>query len=127
MKPGLGLGMTCQACPVQRAVSELLPELPTAQTSPDDVAETSLKLENATRGLRTSCHSEPFQWTVNVFAPASPTAQMSSGPTAATPSSCVYSLGEVGLGTTLHFVPSQCSINVRLTPPLAYSPTAHTL
>src|SRR4029077_1570441 len=52
-----------------------------------------------------------------------PTAQASFGAIAVTPKRVICPLPGLGLGTTLHLVPSKCSINVA---PRATFPTAQT-
>src|SRR6476646_9163095 len=67
----------------------------------------------------------PFQCSISVWLPAMPTAQTSLAATAATPSRTLLAPG-LGLATTAHAVPFQCSTSVRLALPEKYMPTAHT-
>src|SRR5579884_3784105 len=114
----------------------MVPLAPTAQTSVEETAatleRTSLMGFGPGLGLFTTLHSVPFQCSVSVFRAeellaVKPTAQTSFEETAATLRNSLLIEPGLGLVTTLHFVPFQCSVNVCVTPAvLTWNPTAHT-
>src|SRR5207249_10649238 len=65
------------------------------------------------------------QCSVSVLLPNTPTAHASL-PLPLTPSSSLLPLPTLGLGTTDHALPSQCSVSVWVLGKLPTSPTAHT-
>src|SRR5437016_3386668 len=100
-----------------------------------ETAETAVSpLPNpVTLGLATILHRLPFQCSISVRCTKLavvelPTAQISLAAMAVTPAR-VFSVAPftLGLATTLHCLPFQCSTSVELPLPLPYSPTAQTL
>src|SRR5262249_41345593 len=144
LKPvlALGLGTTLQLVPSQCSISVCVALLalgwkpPTAHTSVPETAVTPFSSLFCVPGLGlgTTLHVRPFQCSVRVCAgpnPATvklPTAQTSLLETAATPSRMLSAPPGLGLGTTLHLWPFQCSASVsRGLPEAAWkNPTAQT-
>ena len=126
--PWFALGTILQALPFQCKVSVRASaptasemKLPTAQTSFAAMAMTAerpLFVSRPPLGLGTTYHFVPFQCKVSVLSSLlknEPTAQMSFAETTAIPDrklNCGAPLKPLGLGTTVHFVPFQCSTNV---------------
>ena len=114
----LGLGTRFQAFPFQcrvRVWSVPSLNVPTAQPSFADTNRTLVSLsESLGLGLGTRFQAVPSQCTMSVRGPtplsAKPTAQTSLEETARTPASSFWMLPGSGPGTTVHDVPSQCSI-----------------
>src|SRR6266849_10250003 len=136
-RPAEGLETAVQLVPSQCSIRVWapFPVSPTAQTSVAETAvapRSSLSCAPAGLGLGTTVQLVPSQCRVRVcglakeLGSANPTAQTSFAETAVTAVS--WSVGPMlGLGTTLHRRPFQCSIRVcRPTPGTWDSPTAHT-
>src|SRR5215469_5874406 len=139
---GLGLGTTAQETPFQcstRVLALIWPveKFPTAQMSRADRALTPDRKVCPNwpgLGLGTIVHFVPFQCSTSVTVgpelpvgvkwKSSPTAQMLAGETTATALS-TSSPGRLGLRTSRHLTPFQCSISVR-SGKEPWSPTAHT-
>src|SRR5712691_10006549 len=136
-RPAEGLGTAAQLVPFQCSVRVWAP-LPVSPTAHTSLAETAvaplswLSCAPAGLGLGATVQLAPSQCKMRVcglakeVGSANPTAQTSLAETAVTPLS--WSIGPtLGLGTTLHLRPFQCSIRVcRPTPGTWASPTAHT-
>ena len=121
--------------PSQCTVSVCSPREPTAHTSSVAFADTDTRSFAADAGpafgLGTRCHDVPSQWSVSVRSSNAlvnhvPTAHTSSGAIAVTADSEFGNEPLFGLGTTVHAMPSQCSMSVLPGAPCPYPPTAQT-
>src|SRR6266571_2668528 len=136
--PALGLETTLHLVPFHCSISACSTPLaatnsPTAQTSVVETAATASRLSCVLAlGLETMLQLVPSQCSIRVCASPQPvrakvpTAQTSVVETATTPRRTLP-VPAVGLATTLHFFPSQCSMSACMSPlAVVNSPTAHT-
>src|SRR6266849_1219700 len=127
--PMLGLGTTLHLRPLKCSIRVCRPtpgtwDSPTAHTSVAETADTPER-NPACLGCATLAHRLPFQRNMigGLGKLTIPTAQTSLVDTAATADSRSLPVTGLGVGTTLHAVPSQCSASV---PAASVCPTAHT-
>src|SRR5438552_8368665 len=116
----LGLGTMFQVEPFQCNVSVRSSpglDLPTAHTSVDTTASTAKRMSSLTFGLGRMLQAAPFQCIVSerllkLVSVEYPTAQMSFAETTETAVNTLELPATLGLATTLHVAPFQCSTSV---------------
>src|SRR6266571_1951966 len=135
----LGLETMLQLVPSQCSISVCIrpPEVTNSPTAQMSLAETAVTPASSlvcvlALGLETTLQLVPSQCSIRVCAIPEPvrakvpTAQTSVVETATTPRRTLP-VPAVGLATTLHFFPSQCSMSACMSPlAVVNSPTAHT-